>query len=283
MIQSHTLHLVVPTANICPIGCKYCISNMSEWVKVDIDFQMRNIFLARSLAKRAGVQETVVISRNEPVQNIPLVFRFGILFGGYFPTTLQTNARAWFGADAIINPKDTISKLEKGHYATLALSIDSVEILNHVMNCKTLQQSPLTIRYVFVLTNDIVHYLKSANILNLLKHPVIEQATFRVIDIPQKVNTSGRAKKTQQWIKENTDAEAANGMINFIHAKLNQTNAPFYGNVGSTIIFSYGNTKIALAKECIEEGSYNDSVRSLIYAEDGHMYTRWNDKGSRIF
>ncbi len=34
---------------------------------------------------------------------------------------------------------------------------------------------------------------------------------------------------------------------------------------------------------CVQDDSGEDDVRSLIFLEDGHLYTAWNSPASRIF
>jgi hypothetical protein len=48
-------------------------------------------------------------------------------------------------------------------------------------------------------------------------------------------------------------------------------------------IYSYKDLSVAFSDYCIQDTHNPDDIRSLIYHQDGHLYTSWADKGSILF
>ena len=51
---------------------------------------------------------------------------------------------------------------------------------------------------------------------------------------------------------------------------------------GATV-FDINGVSFTYFDYCVQESSNDETIRSLIYQEDGHLYTSWNSKASIIF
>lgn len=48
-------------------------------------------------------------------------------------------------------------------------------------------------------------------------------------------------------------------------------------------VYDLDNLSVTYFNYCVQDSNKNDDIRSLIFQEDGHLYTSWNSKASRLF
>jgi len=48
-------------------------------------------------------------------------------------------------------------------------------------------------------------------------------------------------------------------------------------------IYDYKGLSVSSSDYCMQDESGADDIRSLIFMEDGHLYTNWNSKASILF
>jgi hypothetical protein len=48
-------------------------------------------------------------------------------------------------------------------------------------------------------------------------------------------------------------------------------------------IYDLDGMSVSISDNCIQEASDENNLRSLIYGDDGHLYTSWDSRASKIF
>ena len=111
----------------------------------------------------------------------------------------------------------------------------------------------------------------------------IDQLLIRQIRIPDNIIDTEKSKKTQQWIKDNTNET--------VYVRLWQEFMDIVDKKDLIRILPHGaevydidGIAVSFSDYCIQESNNTEDIRSLIYLEDGHLYTSWDKvPSSRLF
>jgi len=277
-MKAEILTICVPN-NGCDQNCPFCISKMTPEVEPNFGRMYRNIEKVKTLARAAHVSHVLFTSKGEPTMNEDL-YRLSQEFED-FPMELQTNGYLFQQPKG----RNNIEKLYAFGFDTIAVSINSLKQLESFADSfDECYKKSLHIRLTINLLPHLVHEVLVDGIAGIIsyahKHN-ISQVTFRKIMVAE--NCTNR---TAQYIHEKVYPFYATSQYQeFQHqyqsiieqARLVRTLA------WDNAIYDYKGIGFLHSDYCIQERSNNEDVRSLIFNQDGHVYTSWNSKATILF
>lgn len=271
-LKAENLTISVPNFG-CDKNCPYCVSRMTGYVENDYPRMLRNFKKAVHVARAAEVTSVLFTGKGEPT----LAYRELIELAGYFnfwPLELQTNGiRLAHGDDSLL------SGLYDAGFDVIAVSIDTKDDFEAYRGLFSRIGRAGLISRVTVNVTDLLGDVSFSYLLSYCRENAVSQLTLRRIVTPE----DPRDDKTALWIADHVDdkdyltlMEQARLHVSQ-HAKLIRTlnhGVEVYDCAG--VSFSYSDY-------CIQERSLGSNVRSLIFLEDGHLYTSWNSRASILF
>lgn len=256
----------------CSKGCQYCISRMTFYPKSNSALFYRNIRKAVNVAQLASVSSILLTSKGEPLNNIETIMYCLNKFKD-FPLELQTNG--------LLLTSDILKQLYDNHLNTLAISIDTYEDIKKFHEIYSIcTEYGINIRLTIVLTDlwNTKFFPDISYLCNLYK---IKQITFRKATVPKILNGSTDALIVSDWIRDNTKNDH-NYLLDSIQDLCTKKNLIRNLSFGSSVYQIFG-IAVTIINYCIQESNNTDDIRSLIYHQDGHMYTSWDKLSSNIF
>lgn len=266
----------------CEKNCPYCISKMTFAPDPDRATFIRNIKKARFLAEQAQVSSVLITSKGEPLNNFSAIEFVGKIFKR-FPLELQTNGMG-------ISEESTVAALSDANINTIAISLDGpgdsadghVRISNlhleRILNWSHMYG--ISTRLTIILS-DLAMDLDLNKLLTFAIKYKVSQLTFRKVTAPRNVVARSSGIETSNWIRNNTSFAFAKL---FEDLKYYQTEDNLIRKLpwGATVYDAAG-ISITTIDYCIQEANNYDDIRSLIYHQDGHMYTSWDKPSSILF
>jgi sulfatase maturation enzyme AslB (radical SAM superfamily) len=269
--------------NGCNKQCPYCISKMTGYINPEysIEFKLsqmiKKITKVSQIALMSGVTSVLITSKGEPLLNMVAVKYFLEKFAN-FKTELQTNGE--------LLTEEILDSLDE-NLDILSISIDNtadlnkfIPILEYIHNNNLSFIVRFTYNVInynnFILFYDLVTFCKKYN---------VRQLTFRQVSIPEFgiVNTE-EAKNAIHYIKEEIPRDNINNFFEFLDEKILtlklKSELVFESEVGK--IYDYDGISIMTINNCIQNRANENMIRSLIFKEDGHLYTSWNSNASII-
>ena len=136
----------------------------------------------------------------------------------------------------------------------------------------------MTVRLCVNITRKISQNLTFNSLVTLCVNCGVEQLLLRQITKPKHAPES----KYTEWIDQFTSADQ--------YAKLEGQMDQYLKKFGRLLrttafgmeIWEYRGLSISKSSYCIQDTNHNEDIRSLIFMEDGHLYTNWDTKASRI-
>jgi hypothetical protein len=188
----------------------------------------------------------------------------------HFITELQTNG------EAFVKEPEQVMVLAAAGLNVLAYSIDHLDALKHFhyASLKAIDCG-VTVRTTCILTEAKDYAEDLEGIVLFAKEHSVHQLTFRIPTVPTWITDHGAL----QWINEHVDPK----WITRIQSQLEKTHTVRTLNFDGVEIHSVQGLAVTLIPNCIQEHSHDTDIRSLIYHQDGHLYTSWAHPGSRIF
>lgn len=274
-MRAETLTISIPNIG-CDKNCPYCVSKMTGSTKADLNLMRRNGPKVAKLASMARVNSVLITSKGEPLVNLNNVLEFLSYFNEW-PVAIQTNGRKLYN-ELKKGEHQTISKLWNAGLNVLAVSVDSdTQLTDEVpLIAKAARDLGLVTRLTFNVNSHLTMSVK--DILRVCKEIGVNQATFRRLSIPVNGNQDEEAAK---WIKDNTEDDYYASM--FDEVLWEEDPIVIKTTADGTEIYDCDGVSVAFPKECIQEYAREDEIRSLIFKEDGHLYTSWNSDASILF
>ena len=296
MIQAENLTISIPGTD-CNKNCPYCISKMTPTIKYNENLWYLNFDKVKTVAKASGVYSVLFTGKGEPTLNL-FDLKDALNHFKEFPTELQTNGR-------IFNENPSLIKeFSKYKLNTIAISID---LINHGLSAqleklkfalKVANDYGINIRLSINVTDHFRNYYTNGfngclyidnpfYILTLCKDYKIDQLLFRKITKPfnnnwidNYFNEYNELVIKNNWIDKYTSSNVYKEIYdNFM--KLNHSCVRMTTNGVS--IWDFEGISVVFSDYCIQEMSKSNNIRSLIYQADGHLYTSWNSKASKLF
>ena len=188
---------------------------------------------------------------------------------------LQTN-----GIELNKKPAKAARDLYKAGLNILAISIDKMKFLNQSSETlKILSKHNIVVRVCINVTEFISDIYTFEDIMRIIINVGnVSQVLFRNINYPSSTDKNNSAVK---WIDRFADGEGykslyiqMRGMLLKKVRTIPQTGITTYSYKGISVCFS---------DYCIQESNKMENIRSLIFQDNGHLYTSWDDPASILF
>lgn len=302
LMRAQNLTISIPYKG-CDKNCPYCVSRMTGNVNnTDSGLNMmRNIPKVITLAKAAQITSVLLTGKGEPFLNFKDVLAFTKAFSE-FPVEIQTNGK-WLSNHTFNETPEPgyikenscpshkqescLSDLFLAGMNVISISIDNTNDIPRFKEVvKELHKTGMLVRVTFNITEKLSlscdHGKVPLTFINLVKQCKIwgvDQMTLRNICIP---NNTEETSQTL-WIKENVKPETYNRLRGEMKESCESKgflvrNLPYGAKV-----YDFMGVSISFSDYCIQDSNDGDDIRSLIYLEDGGLYTSWNSKASRLF
>jgi len=257
----------------CRRNCPYCISKMTFYPKPNDQLFQRNLDKAVCMARACEVNNVLITSKGEPLQRLDLIKQTVEYFKD-FPLEIQTNGDMLVG----------MGVLDMLHYSgvdTIAISVDSVGRIKELEPIFVMASSyGFNLRLTVILTD----LWKEKNVNTILCYCLeqgIRQLTFRKATYPKISVAREESVKVMEWIDGNTKEEhysLFDSLAKYMVEKNLIRVLPF-----GTAVYDALGIAVTVIPYCIQENHKSDDIRSLIYHQDGHMYTSWDKQSSILF
>jgi len=256
----------------CKKNCPYCISEMTWFPKPDQKLFYANMNKALRVSEIAGISSVLLTSKGEPLENLSVV-DYCLRKFHLFPTEIQTN-----GLNLL---PETINLLGDDRLNTIAISIDNLRDIYRFKDVyKHCNAIGINVRLTIILSN-LWKKTDGAEFLVECYNLGIKQLTFRKLSIPYKVTETLKCTDTIRWINNNNTNKHEEFLSAFKAYEKPENlirNLPFGASV-----YSMGGIAVTTFPYCIQEFNNTEDIRSLIYHQDGHMYTSWSTPASILF
>lgn len=267
-MKANNLTVCVPNKG-CDKNCLYCVSKMTFEPDSDYQLMIRNAKKISKMAEIANVTSILFTGKGEPFLNFYEMIGLMQKFKD-FPIEIQTN-----GLLLAQRYEDFLPTLYREGVNTIAISIDDA-FSNSMWNLiDRIQQYKINTRICFNVSSKFPR-----NITDLLKsiEGSVRQVIFRKISIPQNTKQTKQSDEVQDYIIKTDGSDNYNQIFDKMRSfpVLRHT-------VDGSYVFGYKNMSILMSDYCVQSSNNIDDIRSLIFHQDGHLYTSWDHQGSILF
>lgn len=275
-MKANNIAISIPNKG-CDKHCPYCISLMTGSTETNSDLFISNIRKARYMAMTSGVSSVSITGKGEPLLNKKMVLHVARQFYE-FPIELQTNG---------ILLRKEVKKENFGFIEELCGEIDifaiSCDTLEEVFKSKklieTIHKNHKKVRITFNVTDEVMNNSFDF-FLEIMKRGKVDQFSFRRIT---KANYTEETD-VHKWIDEHGGHDVYERLINEGKKYIQENNCQKIRNLSyGAVLYDIDGISYTYFDYCIQDTSDEGDVRSLIYQEDGHLYTTWNSPASIVF
>lgn len=276
-MKAQNLTISIPY-NGCDKGCPYCVSHMTGIGDVVINLMLNNIPKVRTLAQHTRVTSVLFTGEGEPFLNLDY-FKIFLAEFREFPCEVQTNG-------IFLNKnRDMLSDLSQKGLNVVAVSIDKLSDFELYADLfKEIERSGMVVRVALNLWKKTQHPDGMAHYIHLCREYGVQQFLLRNITVP---TGSDLESKEAVWIRENVDKTFYASAVSKFHNDAKQLGAPYIRKIRTTsqglTIWDYEGVSVVTSDYCIQDSAADDEIRSLIFQDDGHLYTAWNSPASILF
>ncbi len=166
----------------------------------------------------------------------------------------------------------------------LAFSLDTIDEFNKFKPLfKSVTAAGVILRITMNVTNKLYINIDESLFEELIDKCIevgASQLTVRQITIPANHLENDVALETVKWINENGDPEKYEYLSRMINVAANHLirTLPYGARV-----YDYRGIGVVAFDYCIQDFNDGENIRSLIFEEDGHLYTSWNSNASVLF
>lgn len=294
MIRAENLTISVP-GNVCNKNCPYCISKITGFTTFNNKLWYRNFEKVMNIAGMSQITNIMLTGKGEPLMYGKLSYiKFIMSKFKKWPLEIQSNGRIFLNSNNDAKNSSIKKMLYENGLDIFALSVDFFEMTSETNTIhsffKYLQDKifnefahlGITIRVTINITNHEIfsNFIPDSNFFKMLKECKIDQVTFRNIVKPTYVKNKN---KIIEWIDNNSTGEYYNKIIGYIKDTYINKAELIRKTINNTYIYDIEGVSFMYSDYCIQESATDDNIRSLIYDVDGHLYTSWNSKASRLF
>jgi hypothetical protein len=283
-MRAQNLTISVPYKG-CDKNCPYCVSKMTGRGEPNIDLMRLNTEKVLTIARHAGVTNVLFTGKGEPFLNPDELF-FMLKQFKEFPCEVQTNgielAKADYGWTLL-------EQLRLHGMNVIAISIDDLDdfatfgpLFRHVREAGMITRVALNIHKGTHHRDGIHGYVK------LCQRRGVQQIMLRKLSTP-----AGTPEDNPQvrWIYDNVDEAYWSSMISRfnreredhkahgIYPRIRHVRTMAHGDV----IWDYEGVAVSHSDYCVQNTAPDGEIRSLIFLDDGHLYTTWNSPASILF
>jgi len=271
-VKAQVLTISIPNYG-CDKSCPFCVSKMTGCIPPDTAMMKRNVPKVKTVARAARVGSVLLTGKGEPCRNMASVREFVFSFRD-FPVELQTNGRV-LDADP-----DMLAVLSDLGLDVLAVSVNSLGELQGFRGLfGRVRKLGLTSRATVnltpeAMTDSFVDYVHYAGLCS------VDQLSFRTITVPSGTDP---ADPRAVWIRENVVLDTVRNWMAGMSFELKAQGRVVRRLPYGAVLYDYRGLSVTHFDYCIQDSHGEDDVRSLIFQEDGHLYTTWNSRASRLF
>lgn len=260
----------------CDKNCEYCISKITG-LRDDANpkLMFRNSAKVLNLANIAGVTSILFTGKGEPLLNSEFLYQILPNFAMTFPCEIQTNGKLL--AENFKMRKYHLEQMAKLDMDIIAVSMDSpIQFQTYGSLFNDIYDSGLVARITVNMTDKLGDWADPRKIISYCKEFKIKQLTFRQINVP----TNAVKSKYIDWIKEHAWSDEK--FSSFINRILKF--AYLLRNLDTGVqIYDVDGISLGVSKYCVQDQDNGRNLRSLIFQEDGHVYTSWASDASILF
>jgi len=278
-MRAQNLTISIPSKG-CDKNCPYCISKMTGFIDTNSYLFKSNMKKVKTIANAAQVASVLITGKGEPFLNLDDVKKVCRYFED-FPIEIQTNGiylkKRFY--------ENRLSFLDYLNINTIAFSIDCTEYWKTLKELfEAIKDFGIIARVTLNVTNDLGTD-SFEDILAIAEDTGTDQLSIRNVMIPYSPVDTVESKAAVKWImahlceayyfkisSEMTSRYCADGEDNLVRE------LPF----GAKVYDIHG-IAVTTFPECLQHSHKADDIRSLIYQEDGHMYTSWDSPASILF
>lgn len=277
-MKATTLAISIPFSG-CNKDCPYCVSKMTWAPQINEDLFWNNLGKALAFANRSQVTDVIITSKGETLLYPRLKELMQVVDDSEFPTALQTNGE-------ILVQKHILSWqdfFQDCGLNVLAISIDSMAQLNELSSILSIFSSPVDfiLRATVNLTPEIME-ADIGEIVAKLAMAGFRQVSFRQLTVPQYRSNRLESHKAAEWIQQKIDPvvfESWNKSYEvFLSGAQHIRDLPY----GSRL-YDWNGVSLTYFPLCVQDVSGTDDIRSLIFNQDGHLYSTWSSPASILF
>ena len=269
---AHSITICVPY-NGCDKNCPYCVARMTGLLEANTTLMLRNLPKVKALADRTQVVTVLMTGKGEPFLNADMLLTLGYEFR-HFPLEVQTN-----GICLNAN-RELIPMLYFNGFNLIAFSIDKLEQFGEFHDLWfELKKLGFLVRVTLNITNMIPPDTKFTDIAKLCLQRGVDQLTLNNIVIPDNTRTTTEAS----WITANVKPDQYQFLqLGLLH-QVEKSGFKIRELAHGPVVYDYYGLSVTHNDYCVQNSNREDDIRSLIFMEDGHLYTSWNSRASKIF
>jgi organic radical activating enzyme len=274
-LKAENLTISLPN-NGCNKNCPYCVSRMTGFMKADIELMERNLPKVVNVAEAADVTSILFTGKGEPTLDLPILGMFAKTLKERWPLELQTN-----GIVLLKEPRQIDWLFAVAGIDVLAISMDRPEQFKVY---PPIFRRASELGMITRITVNITSLLKGRyNFTGLIAYCMaldIRQLTLRKIIAPEISHDS----KTTKWIEANAPESLYNDFLAEAKASIHKNGGRLIRQLANGVnVYDVGGVSFSYSDYCIQERSLGNNVRSLVFQEDGHLYTSWGSRASVLF
>lgn len=234
----------------------------------------RNLSKVKQLAKNAQVSTVILTGKGEPCLNLEKVLFFASEFRDYI-VELQTNGLF------LQKQLEFVRWLATAGVDIISVSLDKLEpsyLFYHI------READMTSRVTLNVTDMLHPDINFSDILHFIKNIVqADQLLLRNVTIPNGFDTKARYHKEAEWVLKHGGNELykklASQMADAISARGHFLRTTEFHSK----IFDLDGISVTTSDYCIQDHNDSYDIKNLIFLDDGHVYTSWASKASRLF
>jgi molybdenum cofactor biosynthesis enzyme MoaA len=246
---------------------------MTGYIDARVDVIQRNIPKVIQVAKSADVTSVLLTGKGEPTMDMPYLLTIIKEFSRVYPVELQTN-----GVRLSQNLVE-LSQLYLAGLDVLAVSIDSLEQTVDYQDLFAAVNKLGMIARITVNITQKVRHVTFPQLINYCNIHNIKQLTLRKIVAPE----NPVDLPTVQWIERNAPPELYDSIMDEARTQITLEGKLIRQLAHGFNVYDVRGVSFSYSDYCIQERSLGSNVRSLVFQEDGHLYTSWNSKASILF
>lgn len=273
-LKAENLTISLPNVG-CDKNCPYCVSKMTGYMTANIEMMDRNLQKVVNVAEAADVTSILFTGKGEPTLNLSNISHFAFKLKERWPLELQTN-----GIRLAADTQQIDWLFEVAGIDVLAISMDSPEqFQDYIPIFRRANELGMITRITVNITNRLGDDFTFWSLINYCAQHGIRQLTLRRIVAPQ----YPRDLKVAKWIEENAPLEKYNSLMMEGWRVAEKEGRLIRQLANGVYIWDINDVSFSYSDYCIQEKSMGDNVRSLVFQEDGHLYTSWSSLASVLF
>lgn len=275
-MKANNLAICIPNHG-CNKNCPYCVSKMTGYIDSNFKLMNRQTEKVKKLASISGCTSILITGKGEPFLGISELEYFLKEFRE-FPFEIQTNG-IWLSRN-----QGYVEELAKQGANVIAFSLDRIEQFEKYLDMfKNISESGMIVRVTMNITDMIPADYSFRKFAELSKNSYVGQFSLRNIVIPNNItiNTS-ECQSAQKWIRDHVPEGLYDELVNQLESEVKRSGFLLRSLPYGAMVYDYQGISVTYFDYCVQDSHNSNDIRSLIFQEDGHLYTTWNSKASKL-